>query len=103
MSKDNLLHPEQAPQSHPLYPILMAAIEQAMFGKGERHGGNTIPFLEQPWAHYALMHGRGFLTGQAAKKLEEAAATRNGQAFEQEVFGAIVYLGMAILRERGDV
>ena len=24
---------------HPLAPVFMAAIEQAMFGKGERHGG----------------------------------------------------------------
>lgn len=103
MNKETVLHSEQTPQTHPLYPILMAAIEQAMFGKGERHGGNVTPFLEQPWVHYAQMHGRGFLTGQAAKKLEEAAATRNGQAFEQEVFGAIVYLGMSILNERGDL
>ena len=85
---------------HPLYPILMAAIEQAMFGKGQRHGGNVTPFFDQPWNHYAKMHGRGFLTGQAAKKLEEAASTRNGQAFEQEVLGAIVYCGMALLTER---
>ncbi len=87
-------------QSHPLYPVLLAAIEQAAFGKGERHGGSLTPFLEQPWNHYAAMHGRGFLTGQAAKKLEEAAATRFGQAFETEMLGAIVYCGMAILHER---
>ena len=47
------------------------------------------------------MHGRGFLTGQAAKKFEEAANTRNGTAFETEVFGAMVYMAMAILDERG--
>lgn len=88
---------------HPLYPVLAEAIHQAMYGKGERHGGNMTPFLEQPWAHYSRMHGRGFLTGQAAKKLEEAASTREGAAFEQEVLGAIVYLGMAILQERGQV
>lgn len=85
---------------HPLYPVMVAAIEQAMFGKGQRHGGNVTPFFDQPWAHYAKMHGRGFLTGQAAKKLEEAASTRSGQAFEQEVLGAIVYCGMALLTER---
>lgn len=90
----------EEPEDHPLYEILMGAINQAMFGKGERHGGARTPFLEQPWVHYAKMHGRGFLTGQAAKKLEEAASTREGLAFEQEVFGAIVYLGMAVLRER---
>lgn len=88
--------------AHPLYRVFVAAIEQAMHGKGERHGGAEIAFIEQPWTHYAKMHGRGFLTGQAAKKLEEAASTRNGPAFEQEVLGAIVYCGMAVLRERGD-
>lgn len=88
-------------QSHPLFPVFVAAIEQAMYGKGERHGGNVTPFLEQPWAHYVKMHGRGFATGQAAKKLEEAASTREGKPFESEVLGAIVYCGMAILNERG--
>lgn len=87
-------------QEHPLYAVLVAAIEQAMHGKGVRHGGAVTPFLDQPWVHYARMHGRGFLTGQAAKKLEEAASTRTGEAFEAEVMGAIVYLGMAILHER---
>lgn len=86
---------------HPLFPVFMAAIHQAMYGKGERHGGAVTPFLDQPWHHYASMHGRGFLTGQAAKKLEEAASTREGLPFEQEVLGAIVYCGMAIIKERG--
>jgi hypothetical protein len=100
-------HPEFLKESdesqmrlHPLYPIFMAAIRQAMFGKGERHGGARTPFLKQPWAHYVAMHGRGFATGQAAKKLEEAASTRKGEAFETEIYGAMVYLGMAILAER---
>lgn len=87
--------------AHPLAPIFMAAIEQAMFGKGERHGGAVTPFLEQPWVHYSKMHGRGFLTGQASKKLEEAASTREGDAFNAEVLGAIVYCGMALLKENG--
>ena len=90
-------------KEHPLYPVLIAAIEQAMYGKGERHGGNVTPFLDQPWAHYSKLHGRGFLTGQAAKKLEEAASTREGKPFEQEVLGAIVYCGMSILKDRGVV
>lgn len=87
-------------KDHPLYEVLVAAIEQAMYGKGERHGGAATPFFDQPWAHYYQMHGRGFLTGQAAKKLEEAAHQRSGLAFEQEILGAIVYAGMAILMER---
>ena len=86
--------------THPLFGVFMAAIEQAMYGKGERHGGALTPFTKQPWNHYAKMHGRGFLTGQAAKKLEEASSTRIGTQFETEVLGALVYSGMAILHER---
>jgi hypothetical protein len=82
---------------HPLMPIFEAAIKQAMYGKGERHGGALTPFMEQPWLHYAKLHGIGFLTGQAAKKLEEAASTKQGEAFIQEMLGAMVYTGMAIL------
>jgi hypothetical protein len=95
-SKENR---REDPTQHPLYPHLMAAIEQAMYGKGERHGGATVPFLDQPIFHYAKMHGRGFLTGQAAKKLEEAASTRSGEAFRQEVLGAIVYAAAALIHE----
>ena len=96
--QENAITPD--PHRHPLFDVFMAAIDQAMNGKGERHGGARTPFLDQPWLHYGKMHGRGFLTGQAAKKLEEAASTREGKAFETEVFGAMVYLGMAILHER---
>lgn len=91
---------ETAVQQHPLYEVFTKAIKQAMYGKGERHGGAATPFMEQPWAHYAKLHGRGFLTGQAAKKLEEAASTREGTAFEDEMLGAMVYIGMAVLTSR---
>jgi hypothetical protein len=87
----------QETREHPLMPIFEAAIKQAMYGKGERHGGALTPFMEQPWLHYAKLHGIGFLTGQAAKKLEEAASTKQGEAFIQEMLGAMVYTGMAIL------
>lgn len=93
---------EGSPSGHPLQAVFMDAIKQAMYGKGERHGGAATPFLDQPWRHYAELHGRGFLTGQAAKKLEEAASTRSGKAFETEVLGALVYIGMAVLFERGE-
>lgn len=84
---------------HPLMAVFVKAIQQATTGKGERHGGNKTPFLDQPWVHYAEMHGRGFLTGQAAKKLEEAASTREGEAFINEMLGAICYCGMAVIKE----
>lgn len=89
--------------NHPLFPVFLQALEQVMYGKGERHGGKTIPFMRQPWLHYANMHGSGFLTGQAAKKLEEAVTTKKGEALEQELLGAIVYTGMAILKNQMDV
>lgn len=89
------------PPEHPLTAIFDAAIKQVTKGKGVRHGGDSVPFLDQPWAHYAKMHGRGFLTGQAAKKLEEAATTKEGEAFVQEMLGAMVYIGMAILITQG--
>lgn len=93
-------HELAAITAHPLYPVFMDAIRQAMYGKGERHGGATTPFTDQPIFHYANMHGRGFLTGQAAKKLEEAASTRNDDAFVNEVLGALVYAAAAIIHER---
>ena len=99
--EENPVKRDSALLSHPLYPILVEAIEQAMYGKGERHGGNVTPFLDQPWVHYVKMHGRGFATGQAAKKLEEAASTRDGKGFDTEMLGAIVYAGMSILKNRG--
>lgn len=92
---------QSATVEHPLMPVFLSAIEQVTKGKGVRHGGESVPFAEQPWAHYAHMHGRGFLTGQAAKKLEEAATTKEGEAFVQEMLGAMVYIGMAILHAKG--
>lgn len=86
---------------HPLVVVFAEAVNQAMHGKGVRHGGAVTPFLEQPWLHYAKLHGRGFLTGQAAKKLEEAASIKEGDAFVQEMLGAAVYVAMAVLFERG--
>lgn len=92
--------PDVITPQHPLQSVFDAVINQVTSGKGTRHGGDSIPFMDQPWAHYAGMHGRGFLTGQAAKKLEEAATTRWGPEFENEMLGAIVYCAMAVLHER---
>lgn len=102
-SQEHAVQRDSAVLSHPLYPVFVQAIEQAMYGKGERHGGNVTPFLDQPWAHYVKLHGRGFATGQSAKKLEEAASLREGKPFDDEVLGAMVYAGMSILKNRGFV
>lgn len=93
----NIKYPEP---EHPLQKILTDAIHQVTKGKGVRHGGAITPFMEQPWYHYYKLHGRGFLTGQAAKKLEEAASGKEGEAFINEMLGAIVYCSMAILTEQ---
>ena len=91
---------EQELKDHPLYPVFMSAIHQVMYGKGERHGGGKIPFMDQDWVRLGQAHGRGFLTGQACKKITEAAETRHGTDFEIEMLGAIVYAGMAVIHER---
>lgn len=69
---------------------------QVTKGKGQRHGGDTVPFLEQPWVHLAETFGVGFLLGQAAKKLQEAESVKEGQDYINEVIGAIVYTCMAL-------
>lgn len=88
-------------ESHPLYPFLMEALEQAMYGKGQRHGGVSTPFKQQQWWLQANLHGVGFLTGQASKKLGEAVSTHlaneDTEAFMRELGGAIVYTAMAML------
>lgn len=84
---------------HPLQAVFDAVIEQVANGKGaERHGGET-PFLAQPWVHYAEQHGLGFLTGQAAKKLDESNRL-DSDASERELLGAIAYTAMAVLHAR---
>ena len=88
------------PTDHPLKTIFDDVIHQVTKGKGGRHGGDAVPFLEQDWVHRTKIHGVGFLTGQAAKKLEEAVTTRSGDAQDQELLGALAYLGMAVLHLR---
>lgn len=87
-------------EAHPLYPVYMDAIRQAAFGKGERHGGNDTPFLEQPWVLLAEQHGRGFLTGQAAKKMGEAPQ-KDPAGFRTEVLGALNYGAMSLIFSEG--
>jgi hypothetical protein len=89
---------------HPLKPVFADCLDQVRFGKGQRHGGDAKPFLEQSWAIVAKSHGLGFLTGQAQKKLVEAMESGhqhlNPEAFERELLGSMAYLGMAVLEYR---
>ena len=83
--------------------VLAAAVLQATKGKGQRHGGDTAPFLEQPWVKLYRTHGLGFLLGQADKKYHEALGKPDAESFEREILGTIVYLGMALLALEGRV
>ena len=83
--------------------VLQAAVEQATKGKGQRHGGDRTPFLEQHWVRLYKTHGLGFLLGQADKKYHEALGKENEADQCREILGAIVYLGMALLVLEGRV
>lgn len=82
---------------HPLQSIFNDAILQVTSGKGQERHGDGKEFFEQPWKHLADVHGRGFLTGQAAKKLEEAQRFTDRDKWKREMLGAIVYAAMAVL------
>lgn len=94
--------------AHPLYLAFQAAWQQATGGKGQRHGGDATHFYGQKWLAIANTSGQGFLTGQAQKKvaeLSERVLKGQGQvgdeAWERELLGALVYLGMAWLQGSG--
>jgi len=84
-------------ETHPLETVLMDCLEQVTGGKGNERHGNGKDFLDQPWRHIADTHGDGFLTGQAAKKLEEAQGFDDLDRWNREMHGVIVYTAMAIL------
>lgn len=95
---------DHATTAHPLTEVFRDTLHQVTDGKGERHGGARVPFFDQQWASLAQVHGDGFLTGQAVKKVTEAVQSghrvTNPEAYERELMGAIAYLGMAILHRR---
>ena len=96
---EDRLHHSKLPSAHPLRAIYGAAIDQLTHGKGERHGGDATPFLQQPWIDLADTYGVGFLYGQSAKKAREAMG-KEGEARERELLGALNYLAMGILYEQ---
>lgn len=88
---------------HPLERIFALALEQATQGKGEERHGNGGDFVSQPWVGLARVHGTGFLTGQAQKKIMEAVANKpesNYLWYEREMLGAINYLAMALIYDK---
>lgn len=83
--------------SHPLYEAFDDAVKQATKGKGMRHGGAIIPFLEQPIFQISKHTGVGGLVFQMVKKAQEACGKDDQEAFERELLGALVYGGAAYL------
>lgn len=79
-----------------LADVMRRAFEQASTGKGKERHANALPFDQQPMQTIAAAHGVGFLTGQAAKKSQEAMGLPH-DAKIRELLGAIVYLAGAVI------
>lgn len=98
--------PQDAPQDihsdaySGLRRVLDMAFEQASQGKGKERHANGREFDRQPIMELARMHGLGYPTGQAAKKLQESHTLlriRGKEAATQEILGAINYAAAAAL------
>ncbi len=85
-----------APGYETLAEVLSRAFNQATAGKGKERHANDLPFDKQPMQTIAAAHGVGFLTGQAAKKTQEAHGLPHDRAVA-EILGAINYLAGAII------
>lgn len=86
-----------------LAQVYRDAIRQVAEGKGaERHGKESNDFLTQPWRWITDGYGSGFLLGQVAKKMHEAAIAEDwtDEQWEREMLGAIAYLGFAVVHRR---
>lgn len=92
-------------KNHPLYDVFESAVAQVATGKGQERHGLGDEFFNQKWVRLAKIHGIGFLSGQAQKKLEEAMDYYNKcppEDFEvawwnKEMLGAINYISMCLL------
>ena len=85
--------------SHPIEEVFDKCLHQLTDGKGEERHGQGKSFYDQTWYHAYQVHGRGFLTGQAEKKLIEAQSFEDREKWLREMYGVIVYASMAILTE----
>ncbi len=90
------IQPFSAPGYEALAAVLERAFNQAAAGKGKERHANDLPFDKQPMQTIAAAHGVGFLTGQAAKKTQEAHGLPHDRAVA-EILGAINYLAGAII------
>ena len=82
---------------HPMFAHLIRAIDQALAGKGSRHGGGVIPFEQQKLFSIARSTGVRGIMFQVVKKASEACEKGNRKEFEREAIGAMVYLAAALI------
>ena len=84
----------------PLKRVLMTAYNHAAVGKGRERHANGGDFLHQDIMAIARVHGIGFQTGQAEKKVRESHGMMNRGEFRAaraELLGAINYLAAAYI------
>jgi hypothetical protein len=84
----------------PLKRVLMTAYNHAAVGKGRERHGNGGDFTSQDIMAIARVHGIGFQTGQAEKKVREShgmMAREDFRSARSELLGAINYLAAAYL------
>lgn len=86
-----------------LKAILSEAYSQAAHGKGAERHGTGERYEDQPTYQIGKIVGRGFMIGQAMKKLAEAERLENEgkrDAANRERLGAIVYTAFGIIESR---
>jgi hypothetical protein len=84
----------------PLKRVLMTAYNHAAVGKGRERHDNGGDFTSQDIMAIARVHGIGFQTGQAEKKVRESHGMMDRgeyRAARAELLGAINYLAAAYL------
>lgn len=84
----------------PLKRVLMNAYNHASVGKGRERHGNGGDFISQDIMAIARVHGIGFQTGQAEKKVRESHGMISRSEYrsaKSELLGAINYLAAAYL------
>lgn len=84
----------------PLKRVLMTAYNHAAVGKGRERHANGGDFLTQDIMAIARVHGIGFQTGQAEKKVRESHGMMERgdyRSAKAELLGAINYLAAAYL------
>lgn len=79
-----------------LLNVLVRALDQAQFGKGNERHADGNPFTEQPMQQLIALYGQGFALGQAGKKMQESQRMERVAAV-RELLGAIVYIAGSII------